>query len=439
MRELQTDVVIVGAGAAGLTAARALSRAGLDLVVLEARDRIGGRVLTREDPELPVAVDLGGEFIHGSTPLSFALLREAGSVAIDTAEGSFVFEDGALREGDDPFAIVAAVMRRVRGLREDVSVADFLDTLGADVGDVERARRYVRMMVEGFDAADPHLAGVRAIAEEWSDDQHGQTAQQFRPLGGYAPLLRGLRRALDPDRTQLLLATEVRVVRRHAHGVSVEAVDCGGAPLSVAARAAIVTLPVGVLRENGVRFEPALPRRTRDALDGLLMGPVVKLALRFRSAFWERPAGGRYRDGAFFQRPGAGFPTFWTLLPLRVPILIAWAGGPRAEALRDRSEAERVAIALDDLRILFGPESDPHAELEAAYTHDWQHDPYARGAYSYVAVGGGDARAALAEPVDGVLFFAGEAAVAASEAGTVAGALISGERAARDVLASLRR
>ena len=119
--------------------------------------------------------------------------------------------------------------------------------------------------------------------------------------------------------------------------------------------------------------------------------------------------------------------------------MIAWAGGPKADALADHDEAALTAAALDDLRKLFGDDSNPHGELEAVYTHDWQHDPYSLGAYSYVAAGGGDARAQLAAAVDDVLFFAGEATASTSESGTVAGALQSGERAAGEALATLLR
>ena len=209
--------------------------------------------------------------------------------------------------------------------------------------------------------------------------------------------------------------------------------------MTVIARAAIVTLPIGVLRADAVRFEPVLPERTRDALAHLVMGPVVKLGLRFRTAFWETVHDGRYRDGAFFFREGASFPTFWTMLPLRAPQMIAWAGGPNAAALAGRDLGALTALALDDLRVLFGDDPDPARELESAYAHDWQADPYSLGAYSYAAVGGEHARAHLGEPVDGVLFFAGEATAQAAEAGTVAGALIEGERAGRDVQAALAR
>lgn len=440
---LRCDVAVVGAGAAGLAAARVLSQAGATAVVLEARDRIGGRIYTREDPGLPVPIDLGGEFIHGATEISFALLRAAGTVAVDTQDGAFAFEGGELRDRGDPFATVERAMKRARELSEDVSVDEFLRDLPEDLEDVERVRDAVRMMVEGFDAADPRRASTRALAEEWGGTENGQTSEQFRPLGGYAPLLRTLLGALDPARVHLRLATPVHAVRRIAprggesDRVVIEATTCTGDALAVRARAAIVTLPVGVLHANAVRFEPQLPERTRGALERILMGPVIKLVLRFRTAFWERVRGGRYRDGAFFYNRDGGFPVFWTLLPMRAPLLVAWAGGPRAAALSGREDGQLVGRALDDLKVLFGEETDPHAELEAAYAHDWDRDPYARGAYSYVSVGAGDPRGDLAAPVDGVLFFAGEATSPIAEAGTVAGALQTGERAAREALRAL--
>ena len=433
---MDTDVVVIGAGMAGLAAARVLSQRGASAVVLEARRRIGGRVHTLEDAGLPIPIDLGGEFIHGAVPETFALLRAAGTAAVDSGGAAFAYENGELRESEDPFDIVTRVMRAASELRDDMSIEDFLKTLPDDA---ERERRYTRMLVEGFDAADPHIASIKVIGEEWGGGESGQTSQQFRPLGGYAPILRTLYGALDPARAIVRLATPVHALHRAGAGVRAEATDAAGAALTVHARAAIVTLPVGVLHAETVRFEPALPASKRDALSKIVMGPVVKLVLRFRTAYWERIRNERYREGAFFHRADASFPTFWTQLPVRAPLLVAWAGGPKADALGGRDERTLIAAALDDLRVLFGDEVDPAAELEAAYTHDWQDDPYARGAYSYVATGGDDARAQLAAPVDGVLFFAGEATAPASEAGTVAGALQTGERAARETLAALGR
>jgi monoamine oxidase len=434
--ELRCDVVVLGAGAAGLAAARVLSRAGVSAVVLEARDRIGGRLHTLEDPGLPLPVELGAEFIHGTADVSFALLRAANTVAVDTGDTSFAYDGDELRTRDDPFEIVARVMGGARDLRRDVSVEDFLRDL-PDGPDIERERRYARMLVEGFDAADPRIASARAIGAEWNGDAGGQTSEQFRPLGGYGRVLRALHGALDPALVDVRLATPAHALRRGGDGIVAKATSPAGEPLTVRARAAIVTLPAGVLNANALRFEPELPARARDALARIVMGPVTRLVLRFRSAFWERVHDGRYRDGAFFYHPDAAFPAIWTQVPLRAPLLVAWAGGPKAEALARCDEAALVTTALESVRTLFGEEIDPREELEAAYHHDWQRDPYARGAYSYVSVGEGDPRAELAEPVDGVLFFAGEATAPASEAGTAAGALQSGERAASQALASM--
>ncbi|HZX69043.1 MAG TPA: NAD(P)/FAD-dependent oxidoreductase [Candidatus Elarobacter sp.] len=435
--ELNTDVVVLGAGAAGLVAARVLSDAGVRAIVLEARDRIGGRVLTREDVGLRVPVELGGEFIHGAAPVTFELLRLARTVAIDTAGEAFLYEDGALRVREDPFGLTADVLEHAKALTTDVSIEEFLRSLAEDDPNTPRELRYARMMVEGFDAADARRASAQALAEEWSPGDQGQTSMQFRPLGGYGRILRTLHGALDPERVHVRLETPATRVARTDAGVVVEA-NCRGDLVRVRAHAAIVTLPVGVLQAGTLHFEPDLPPAKYAALNGLVMGPVVKLILRFGSAFWERVHDERYRDGGFFHRAEASFPTFWNALPLRATTLVAWAGGPKADALAHDDEPALVRRALDDLRILFGNEPDPSDELEAVFVHDWQADPWSRGAYSYVATGGGNARTQLAAPVDDVLFFAGEATEGAAEAGTVAGALQSGHRAAHEALAALR-
>ena len=134
--------------------------------------------------------------------------------------------------------------------------------------------------------------------------------------------------------------------------------------------------------------------------------------------------------------PDAPFATFWTPAPARAPLLVAWAGGPRALRLSTGASAAQITRkALVSLEKLFGNELDVASELRGYYYHDWQQDPFARGAYSYVTVGGSEARAALAQPIEDTLFFAGEA-TDAEEEGTVTGALQSGRRAAREILAA---
>jgi monoamine oxidase len=184
---------------------------------------------------------------------------------------------------------------------------------------------------------------------------------------------------------------------------------------------------------GNVRFTPALTSK-REALKGLAPGPVVKAVLRFRTAFWETADRGAYRDVSFFHPRESSFPTFWTAQPVRAPLMVGWAAGPKAMRLANATKPEVVEQALSSLAAIFGDAESIRSELGGAWVHDWQRDPYARGAYSYVVVGGGKAREQLAEPLMGTLFFAGEAADTEGEAGTVAGALQSGIRAAREVM-----
>ena len=162
-----------------------------------------------------------------------------------------------------------------------------------------------------------------------------------------------------------------------------------------------------------------------------------RLATAARTAFWEELDDGRYASAAFFHAPQAAFPTSWTTLPLRTSLLTAWSAGPAAARLAGANRDEIVRTALACVTKLFSGDERCLADFEAAYLHDWQADPFACGAYSYLVAGGGNAREALARPLAGTLYFAGEAAETGGESGTVAGALESGKRAAGQLLASL--
>jgi monoamine oxidase len=244
---------------------------------------------------------------------------------------------------------------------------------------------------------------------------------------------------LTGGRLHLKLQAPVRSVRFTRGSVEVTGEFCGSS-FTLQAPRALVALPLGVLQQrpgapNAVHFSPPLEAK-RAALEGLVSGPVIKLQLLFANAFWEELHGGCYRDAGFFHAPEAEFPTFWTPAPARAPLLVAWAGGSRAQRLATGSAPEDlVHKAIASLEQLFGRDVDLFGELRAWYYHDWQQDPDARGAYSYVAVGAQAARAALAQPLDDTLFFASEA-TDQEEGGTVAGALLSGQRAAREILAA---
>ena len=436
MRNSRYDVMVIGAGAAGLAAASELARAGKHALLIEARERVGGRIWSHDEPGVPVPIELGAEFIHGQAKATFDLLAIAGSAAVDAGGGHWSLREGRLVRSQDLLEQVRVAMQQSHALeKNDLPFDRFLDRhLAGSLTD--EARAYARMRAQGYDAADTRRASARALVEEWTGG--GSVEQpQFRPLGGYGRLLATLVSSLRGSAVELQLNTVIDRVSWKRGSVEVRGRFLDR-PFIARGKRAIVTLPLGVLQHGprasgAVRFTPALSAK-REALKGLASGPVIKAVLRFRTAFWEKAERGLYRDVAFFHPREAAFPTFWTTLPVRAPVMVAWAAGPKATRLANATKPQIVEHALSSLSALFGDVERIRSELEGAWVQDWQRDPYARGAYSYVVVGGGKARAQLAEPLMNTLFFAGEAADTEGEAGTVAGALQSGIRAAGEVL-----
>ena len=405
---------MIGAGAAGLAAAHELTGAGRSVLVLEARERVGGRCWTRRMPGLEIPVELGAEFIHGEAQVTHALLKKAGLTAVDSVREQRSLENGRLRPVN-AFVEAQKAMRPAASLERDVSFDAFLARQRLPA----KTKSFARMMVQGFDAADPRRVSAMSIAEEWGGGELG--ASQPRPQGGYGALFDWLANAIVARGARLQLGALVTKVQWRAGAIGVSGKFLGER-FSARARRAIVTLPLGVLQAGPLRFA-----QKRAALRKLASGPVIRVAMRFHRPFWEKRAPG----AAFFHAPQAPFPTFWTPLPMHGPLLTAWAGGPKAAGLTGSSTRKLIDAALASVESIFG--KGPRALLAAAYVQDWMHDAYSRGGYSYVLVGGMGAREELAAPLDDTLFFAGEA-TDSEEAGTVAGALRSGMRAAREAL-----
>jgi monoamine oxidase len=437
------DVVIIGAGAAGLIAARDLAESGRSVLLLEARDRLGGRIWTRHEVDSAAPIELGAEFIHGNSPLTLQLLQKAGHAAVELTGPHWTLLHGRLQKRtDDLFDQVQKALQSADcgAGKPDVSFQDFLDQAGRQ-GLSPEARALANQFVQGFDAADPARVSTQSIAEEWASGGM-LDAPQCRPVGGYSGVLTTLAGALDRKTVHVQLQTVVKRVTWKRGAVDVDAFSLDQ-PFRVSAQRAVVTVPVGVLQLPGgavgaIEFSPTLEAK-RKALAGIVSGPVLKVILRFRTPFWEELDGGRYRDASFFHSLETPFPTFWTSAPVRSPFLNAWVGGPPAALLCAQSDPQIAHEACSSLRKMFGTALTAHqAQLESAFVHNWERDPFSRGAYSYVAVGHNDtARQDLALPLEDTLFFAGEATDTTGEAATVTGALQSGARAAREVKDSL--
>ena len=444
MTRASLDVVVVGAGVAGLAAARRLREAGLRIRVLEARDRIGGRILTRRVPGLPIPVELGAEFLHGAAGETTELVDRAGLLAVEIEGARIDARDGRLRRLDDFWDRIGAVLGRLDTERDpDRSLhAALADRPGGRP--LARERVLAREFVEGFHAADARRVSERAIAEGGNPAESEEERRMARLADGYDRVPERLARGLG---AALRLRTVVRRVEWRRGHVRVEA-DAPGGPTAVSARAAIVSVPLGVLlapagERGAIAFDPE-PERALEAATGMAMGHVSRIALRFRARFWEEDLVDRLPEGvapgalAFVHTRDEHFPVWWTAYPARAPLLVGWAGGPRAEAHAGRPKEELERLALDTLaRQLALPRRRLSSLLEGSWTHDWSRDPFSRGAYSYSLVGGADAPERLARPVEGTLFFAGEAADAEGATGTVNGAIASGRAAAGRALRAL--
>ena len=444
---MRYDVVIIGAGAAGLAAARRLSGAGRRVIILEARPRIGGRVFSRSIPSLPLPLELGAEFIHGEGATTFGIVRAAALTAVQLPDTHWWSHGDRWNLVDDFWSRIDAVRKKIGSPSPDISFAEFLRRR-RDLS--PPARELARTFVEGYHAAHADRISAKALTAADSEQENdGSGNSQFRLAGPQSDIIDWLAAGLDVEGTEVRLASVVRAIRWSQGSISVDLQSTvTRREETVTARAAIVTVPIGVLKappdqDGAIRFDPPLTQKKR-AIEGIEPGHVVKIAFVFRDAFWEDPTFLRERARSksasrglplnFLHSSSRFVPTWWTSAPIRSTILTAWAGGHAADALLAESDSSRIDRVLDELSAQWDvPRNRLDALLTGTYSHDWQSDPFSRCAYSYAAVGGSTAHARLAAPLAGTLFFAGEA-TSGDETGTVAGAIDSGRRAANEVL-----
>jgi monoamine oxidase len=417
------EVVIIGAGVAGLTAARDLSTAGARVLVLEARDRLGGRVMTHHAPEGPV--ELGAEFVHGAVSETMGVVEDAGLRLREVSRGRPRATAGR-RAAPDFFA----AMDRLLGLASigdaDESFQQLVDRVDVEPTIKAQALR----LVEGYHAADPARIGVQALIRNTAADERPGADRQFRFADGYDSLVTAIFQRIDPR----LCTVQCNVVATAVEWRQKRVLVRTAAGAEFTAPQAIVTVPLGVLKAGAIQFTPALNGK-EQALRALEMGAVARVSLCLGNEVWA--AQQRLSTDDFLFTGDPPFPVWWVSSPPPFPVVTGWAAGPNARALAGLTDAQRIRVALDALTVVLG--MDParlHQGLRGGFSHDWQADPLSRGAYSYAAVGGSGAGEELGAPLEATLFFAGEATESDGQNATVHGAIASARRVAREVLRS---
>ncbi len=422
--------LVIGAGLAGLHAADRLADAGVEVTLLEARDRLGGRVWTRHDAASGSAIDLGPEWI-GPEGVMHALLAEAGASLVEARGRQVRRIGGEWKDLSGLSRSNADLVGRIRQLTPpDRSV---LDALGTCCGGEEwtETRAHLIRYVEGFHAADPELLSTQWLAEV--ESTQSADVSDIRSAQGVGAAIDLLGRRIA-GRCDIRLGAVARSVRWREGEVEVRTADDS----VYRAVAAVVTVPLPLLdppddQPAGLRFSPRLGK---DAAVSLLhIGQALKVILTFREPVWRTIA--ELDDVQFIHAYEQAIPTWWTAVTPGRSVITGWAGGPYASRFEGSGEAAVIDAAMESLAHTLGV---PRRELESSWTgthfHDWHADPFARGAYSYVGVNGLDAHRALAAPVAGTLFFAGEATCGEGFNATMEGAARSGLRAAAEVLAS---
>lgn len=423
----KTDVIVIGAGAAGLMAAYMLAKAGKTVKVLEARNRLGGRIHTHDDK-----YELGAEFVHGNLPVTLGLLKEAGIATTAVNFEMWQHQDGKLQQSDEFVERWDELMGKLNALKEDMPIDDFL-LQNFSGEEYAKMRKQVENYVSGYDTANPKDASAFALRNEWS---HEDADAQHRVVGGYGKMIAYLAKSITDLGNEIVIGNPVNEIVWEKGSVKV---TVGDGSVHHADKV-VVAVPLGILQKIGsgngvIKFIPEFKKQA-EAFMNIGFGSVIKILLEFDDIFWENDAVTK-KFGADLSTMGFLFseeeiPTYWTQAPEHIPLLTGWIGGPPAFAKKDLSDEEILNLTLISLSNIFGlPAEILKNKLVYWHVSNWATEPFTYGSYAYDKVGSGKAHKVLRKPVNNTIYFTGEYLYEGPAMGTVEAALISGKNVSK--------
>lgn len=403
-------VIIVGGGIAGLVAARRIADS-YNTIILEADDRLGGRIYSCKSNKFSSAIEGGSEFIHGRLKETMGLLKEAGIEHVPVEGKFYRKEKGEWKEQHEFIEGWDKLLHHMEKIKQDTTMADFLQQ---HFGDDKYAdlRRHAIAFTEGFDVADIKKVSVRFLYNEWSHEE-----ESFRIPGGYGRLIQFLASECEKKGCKIVLNDPVKQIDWQKDDVTVYTEKTN----KYTGNKTIVTIPVSVLQmansRASINFTPPLDDYVNAARQ-TGFGTVIKMILEFKNGFWKKDTG--------FILSDAIIPTWWTQLPDTVPLLTGWTAGSRAERLNNESDESLLEKGLLSLANIFEQtEEQLRKNLVAHKIFNWQKNNYSLGAYSYSMPDSEKARELLNTPIDNTIYFAGEGLYKGHSPGTVEAAIVN--------------
>jgi monoamine oxidase len=409
------DVIIIGAGATGLSAMKLLAETGYHVCLLEAAGVAGGRILTIKE-NFESHVEAGAEFIHGKLPFTFKLLNEAG-LSYEVVEGKMIGVKSGQWQTEEHEDHWNEFMKRLGKLKTDITILQFLEENFFEPEYIH-LRQAVQRFAEGFDLADISKASILALKDEWKNIDK----KQYRIKGGYIQIIDHLVNRCRQLNTEFYFNSLVNKIEYKEGNVSVYTTD----NKKFQAKKLIITVSVGVLQSGTIQFKPALTDHA-VAIQGLGFGAVIKFLLEFKTSFWKE-----FDDETGFLLTDEEIPTWWTQLPAESHLLTGWLGGPNATKKIFEPDSSLLQTALLSLSSIFRiPPAMLQEELTNCKIINWLNQSYIKGGYSYNTLYSEQARKILSTPVDNTIYFAGEAISKNESQGTVESALQSGHDTAQ--------